>query len=132
MKTEQCRKDLFLWLERPVIVQIKEVLLWAKKRAKRITVRKADIYSDKERIDADTPARFIINKIKRDDKNLFRIVLRRGLNEFLSIPDIKSKDILDIGISCVNIDGKFHYLNMYVDGAKMPELRKKFKLTEDL
>jgi hypothetical protein len=132
MKTEQYQKDLFLWLERPVIAQIKEVLLWAEKCAKRITVRKADIYSGRERIDSGTPAQVIINSIKRDDKNLFRIVLRRGLNEFLSIPDIKSKDILDIGISCVNIDGKFYYLNMYVDGANMPELRKRFKVNEEL
>ena len=132
MKTEQYRKDLFLWLERPVIAQMKEVLVWAEKRAKRITARKADLYSGRERIDADTPAQVIISSIKREDKDLFRIVLRRGLNEFLSIPDVKSKDILDIGISCVNIDGKFYYLNMYVDGVKMPELRRRFKLTEEL
>ena len=132
MVADQYRKDLFLWLERPVISQIKEVLLWAEKHAKRITVRKENIYSGRERIDCDVPVRTIVGNIKRDDKNLFRIVLRRGLNEFLLIPDINSKDILDIGISCVNIDGKFHYLNMYVDRVKMPTLRKRFKLTEEL
>ncbi|MFH1846939.1 MAG: hypothetical protein ABH869_05225 [Candidatus Omnitrophota bacterium] len=132
MIADQYRKDLFLWLERPIISQIKEVLLWAEKHAKRITVRKEDIYSGRERIDCDVPVRTIAGNIKRDDKNLFRIVLRRGLNEFLLIPDIKSKDILDIGISCINVDGKFYYLNMYVDGSKVLELRKEFKLTEEV
>jgi len=90
-------RDIFLWLKRPTIAQMKEVLRWAHKRALRADIRCKDpglIPEYPSEIGFDS----ILRHVDRKAKGFFRIIVRKGMNEMLRLDKGKQQDLLDICI----------------------------------
>lgn len=128
---EKMEMDIFLWLKRPVISEMRAVLEWAHRRALREDIRCAEI-DEVEKYPSDRGFSDIMTHIRRDDKNFFRIILRKGMNRFMALDNKKESDILDICIHCVKIGSKFYYINLYLSSTLLGNLKRKFSLTEHI
>lgn len=126
---EEMYIDRFFWLKKPVISEMRAVLEWAHRRALREDIRCAEI-GEVEKYPSDRGFSDIAAHIGREDKNFFRIILRKGMNRFMALDNKKQSDILDICIYCVKIGSKFYYINLYLSSALVGKLKRKFSLTE--
>jgi len=126
------KQDIFLWLKRPVIAEMRAVLEWAHKRALREDIRYEDIGGGLEKHPSDKKFEDIVSHIDRDSKGFFRIIVRKGFNRWMALDDAKKSDILDIGIHCVEIGAKYYHINFYLSATLLGQLRRKFPVTEHL
>lgn len=128
---EEMYTDRFFWLKKPVISEMRAILEWAHKCALREVIRCEEI-GEVERYLSDRDFSDIVAHIGREDKNFFRIILRRGMNRFMALDNKKESDILDIGIHCVKIGTEYYYINLYLSGTLLGKLKRKFSLTEQI
>ena len=120
-------RDIFLWLKRPVIAEMRAVLEWAHERALRKDIR-CDGPDWRKKYPSDRSFEDILSHINQKAKGFFRIIVRKGWLGFMV--NKEDCDILDIGIHCVRIRDKEYYLNLYLDAALLKALKRRFALTE--
>jgi hypothetical protein len=106
-------------------------LEWAHERALREDIRCEDV-TGREKHPADRNFKDIVSHIDRNSKIFFRVIVRKGFNRLMALEDTKESDILDIGIHCVKIGGKFYHINFYLSRALLAQLKRRFPLTEHL
>jgi len=124
-------RDIFLWLKRPTIAQMKEVLRWAHERALRAHIRCKDpglIQEYPSEIGFD----IILRRVDRTAKGFFRIIVRKGMNEMLHLDKGKQKDLLDICIFAVRVGEKDYYMNFYLSAGLLGPLKRKFPMGEEI
>ncbi len=124
-------RDIFLWLKRPTIAQMKEVLRWAHKRALRADIRCKDpglIPEYPSEIGFDS----ILRHVDRKAKGFFRIIVRKGMNEMLRLDKGKQQDLLDICIFSVRVGEKDYYMNFYLSAGLLGALKRKFPMSEGI
>ena len=124
-------RDIFLWLKRPTIANIKAVLEWAQKRALRQDIRYkegggVDSYpSEMEFVD-------ILRHVDRSAKLFFRIIVRKGMNEMLRLDNKKQKDLVDICLFSVQAGDKRYDMNFYLSASQLGKLKRKFPVSEKI
>jgi len=124
-------QDIFLWLKRPVISEMRSVLEWAHGHALRKDIR-YKIGGGIDEHPSDMPFEDIVSRINRDSKNFFRIIVRKGMNRMLFLDKTKQPDLLDICIHCVDIKSKSYRVNLYLSGNLLGQLKRQFALTEHI
>jgi len=121
--------DVFLWLNRPTIANIKAVLEWAQKHALREDIR----YKERgEESPSDREFTDILRYVDRSAKLFFRIVVRKGMNKLMRLDDKKQNDIIDICLFSVSIGEKKYYMNFYLSAGLLMALKQKFPLGEEI
>ena len=102
--------DVFLWLKRPVIAEMRAVLDWAHKRALREDIRCRDIGNNgRDKYPSDRKFEEIVGYFNREAKMFFRIIVRKGMNRILLIDDKGDADLIDIVAHCIpSREGIFH------------------------
>jgi len=124
-------RDMFLWLKRPTIANIKAVLEWAEMRALRedICYREGggvETYtSDREFVD-------ILRYVDRSAKLFFRIIVRKGMNQMMYLDNKKQNDLIDICLFSVSVGDKSYYMNFYLSAGLLGALRRKFPVSEKI
>ena len=123
-------QDIFLWLKRPAVAQMRVILKWAHRHALREDIRCEDVAE----FEKYTPADFknIVDYIDSEAKVFFRVIVRKGLNRLMSWDSKKESDILDIGIRRVKVEGKFYSINLYLSAGLLEQLKHKFSLEENV
>ena len=122
-------RDVFLWLKRPTIANIKAVLEWAHKRALREDIR----YKNPGGVDAYPSDREFLNILRHVDRSakmFFRIIVRKGINEMMRLDDKKQNDLIDICLFSVRVDDKAYDMNFYLSGRLLEALKRKFLVSE--
>ena len=128
MSTE---RDVFLWLTRPTITNIKTVLEWAQKRALRQDIR----YKEGGGVDSyPSEMKFadILRHVDRSAKLFFRIIVRKGMNEMLRLDNKKQKDLIDVCLFSVSIGDKRYDMNFYLSASQIETLKRKFSVSENI
>lgn len=123
------RQDIFLWLKRPIISEMRSVLKWAHGHALRKDIRYR-IGGGIEEHPTDIPFEDIVSRIGRNSKNSFRIVVRKGMNKMMVLDKTQQPDLLDICIHCVDIKSKAYLVNLYLSGSLLGQLKRRFAVTE--
>ena len=118
-------RDIFLWLKRPTIAQMKEVLRWAHKRVLRADIRYRK--EGRESYPSDKDFESILKHVDRTAKLFFRIIVRKGMNDMLRMDSPDQKDLLDFFIS-VTVDRKYYDMNLYVSAKLLGVLKRKFPM----
>lgn len=125
------RQDIFLWLKRPIISEMRSVLEWAHRHALRKDIR-YKIGGGIEEYPTDISFDDIVSRIGRNSKNFFRIIVRKGMNKMMALDKTTQPDLLDICIHCVDIKSKSYRINLYLSGNMLGQLKKRFALTEHI
>jgi hypothetical protein len=126
-------QDVFLWLEHPVIAEMRAVLDWAHKRALREDIRYRDIGDNGiDKYPSERKFEEIVGHFSHESKMFFRIIVRKGLNRFLVIDDKKHADLLDIVAHGVQVAGKEYFINCYLSSALLGQMKRRFALTEHI
>lgn len=126
-------QDLFLWLKRPTIANVKAVLTWAGERAMRTDVDCSDKAKMVRRQSSDKPFEEVVRHINGKSKSYFRVILRKNRNWFLLLTDkLHIEDMLEIGIRGVEIDGEEYFTFSYLKKEMLSKLRKNFLFGEDI
>jgi hypothetical protein len=133
MQSQYSGQDIFYWLNRPTIANIKAVLIWANERAMRTDVDCSDRAKMIRRQHSDKPFEEVVRHINRGSKAYFRIILRKDRNWFLLLTDkLHIEDMLEIGICGVEVDGEEYFTFSYLKKEMLRKLRRKFLLKEDV
>jgi hypothetical protein len=122
-------QDIFLWLKRPVISEMRSILEWAHSHALRKDIRYKIGGSIKE-YPSDIPFEAIVSRLGRDSKKFFRIIVRKGMNKMLLLDKTKQSDLLDVCVYCVDIKSKSYRVNLYLSGNLLGQLKRRFAVTE--
>jgi len=126
-------QDLFLWLKRPTITEVRAVLNWAHKRAMRTDIFSSDTAKDVRKDYSDKPFEDVVRQINGKSKSYFRVILRKDRNWYLLLTDkLHIEDMLEIGIRGVEIDGEEYFIHSYLKKEMLSKLRRKFSLSEDI
>lgn len=131
MKNQRSQRDVFLWLRRPVVAEMRAVLGWAHKHALRKDIRCSKL-GEVEQDRSDLKFEDIVKHLDRKAKLFFRIIVRKGMNRLMLLDGKKRDDLLDICIHCVQIGEKYYYVNLYLSAVLLGQLRRKFSLSEDI
>ncbi len=124
--------DVFLWLKRPVITEMRAVLGWAHKHALREDIRCRERVGGIDKYSSDRKFDDIIGHFNRESKLFFRIIVRKGLNRFMAIDRKKHADLIDIGVHCVRIEDKEYFINCYLSSTLLGRMKRRFALTENV
>lgn len=125
--------DIFLWLERPVIAEMRAVLDWAHKHALREDIRCRDAGgSGIGKHPSDRRFEDIVVHFNREAKMFFRIIVRKGLNRILMMDDKKHNDLIDIVAHDVRVADKEYFINCYLSSTLLGQMRRRFALTEQV
>lgn len=122
-------QDIFLWLRRPVIAEMRSVLKWAYGHALSKDIRYR-IGGGIDEHPTDIPFEDIVSRIGRNSKNSFRIIVRRGMNKMMALEKTKQPDLLDICIHGVDIKSKTYRVNLYLSGNLLGQLKRRFAVME--
>ena len=133
MKSQYPEQDIFYWLKRSTITEVRAVLNWARKRAMRTDVYCSDTAKMVRKQSSDRPFEDVMRYINREARSYFRIILRKNRNWFLLLTDkLHIEDMLEIGIRGVEIDGEEYFIHSYLKKEILSKLRRKFLLREDI
>jgi hypothetical protein len=125
-------QDLFLWLKRPTIANVKAVLTWANERAMRTDIDCSDTAKMIRRQPSDKPFEEVVRHINGKSKSYFRVILRKNRNWFLLLTDdLHIEDMLEIGIRGIEIDGEEYFTFSYLKKEMLSKLKKKFSFREE-
>ena len=125
--------DVFLWLKRPVIAEMRAVLDWAHKHALREDIRCRDIGGNGiDKYPSDRKFEDIVVHFNREAKMFFRIIVRKGLNRVLLMDDKKYADLIDIVAHDVRVAEKEYFINCYLSSTLLCQMRRRFALTEQM
>lgn len=124
-------QDIFLWLKRPTIANIKAVLEWAHKRVLRKDIRcknpgAVDTHPSEMEFED------ILRHVNRTAKLFFRIIVRKGMNEMIRLDDKRQKDLLDICLFSVRAGDKDYDMNFYLSAGLIGALKRKFPVSEKI
>ncbi len=121
--------DVFLWLKRPVIAEMRAVLDWAHKRALREDICCRDAGGNGiDKYPSDRKFEEIVGYFSRESKMFFRIIVRKGLNRFLAIDDKSYADLIDVVAHSVRAEGKEYFINCYLSSALLSQMKRRFAL----
>ena len=123
-------RDVFLWLKRPTVAQMKEALQWAHKRALRTDICYSNI-GDVNHYPSDIDFDSILKQVDKKSTVFFRIVVRRGLNEMFQADSADQQDLLGLFIS-VWVDKKEYDVCLYLSTGLLGSLRRKFPMGENI
>lgn len=124
-------RDIFFWLKRPTIVEMRAVLEWANKHALRTDISSRDVQQFSRRETADKQFEEIIPRINRSAKPYFRIILRTNQNWYLLLTDEKHiEDLIEIAIGGIEIDFKEYFIRCFLKKELLERLKGKFQLVE--
>jgi len=133
MKSRYPEQDIFYWLKRSTITEVRAVLNWAHKRAMRTDVYCSDTVKMVRKQSSDRPFEDVVYHVNGGSKSYFRIILRKNRNWFLLLTDkLHIEDMLEIGIRGVEIDGEEYFIHSYLKKEMLSKLRRKFLLREDI
>jgi len=129
MRNQQ--QDIFYWLKRPTIAEIRAVLNWAHEWAMRTDVNCSDRAKMVRRQRCDKPFEEVVRYVNGESKSYFRVILRKDRNWFLLLTDkLHIEDMLEIGISGVEIDGEEYFTFSYLKKEMLSKLKRKFSFKE--
>ena len=123
-------RDVFLWLKRPTIANIRAVLQWAQKRALKSDIRCRNLGEIGE-CPPEMDFENILRDIDRKAKLFFRIVVRKGMNDMLHLDSKKRRDLLGL---CISVwAGKKEYdVVFYLGVGSLGSLKRKFSMSEEI
>ena len=92
-------RDIFLWLERDTIPEIRDVFNWALEHALLSEVSFLDGSSFARKTTTDITVDELLKHINSGTKKYFRIIVRRNFNWFLLLSDKGHiEDLIEIGL----------------------------------
>ena len=121
------QQETFYWLKHPTIAEIRAVLNWAHARAMKTHIFCSDRAKMVRKQASEKSFEEVVRYINRESKPFFRVIFRKDMNWFLLLSDkLHIKDMLEIGICGIGINGEEYFIHSYLKKEMLPLLKKKF------